>query len=111
MHFYHPTTKTVGGERKSTKKLPKMTSLSPLPAESKIGQPRNLCPEVTFSKIHLPYQFREDRMSGRCSKKADRRPDGRTSKSMISRHATHVRHEFFFSIFRVSSLYFPGGYK
>ena len=61
--------KTVGGVWKSMKKWPKTTSLSPQPVEQKIGQPRNLCPDTTFSKIQLPYQFREDRTLGKWSKK------------------------------------------
>ena len=73
MRFYRFPVKTVGGVRKSTKKVPKMTSLSPAPVEPKIGQPRNICPEVTFSKIHLPYQFRDDRTPGRGSNRGNRR--------------------------------------
>ena len=75
MRFQHSPIKTVGQVPKSTKKVPKMTSLSPAPVEPKIGQPRNICPEVTFSKIHLPYQFRDDRTPGRWSKSGN----GRTS--------------------------------
>ena len=77
VRFYHFPIKTVGQVPKSTKKVPKMTSLSPAPVEPKIGQPRNICPEVTFSKIHLPYQFRDDRTPGRWSKSGNRRTDGR----------------------------------
>ena len=54
MRFYRFLIKTVGGVRKSTKKVPKMTSLSPGPVEPKIGQPRNICPDITFSNMHLP---------------------------------------------------------
>ena len=68
VRFYRFPIKTVGQVPKSTKKVPKMTSLSPGPVEPKIGQPRNICPEVTFSKIHLPYQFRDNRTSGKWSK-------------------------------------------
>ena len=76
VRFYRFPVKTVRGVHKSTKKVPKMTSLSPAPVEPKIGQPRILCPDVTFSKIHLPYQFRENRTTGKWSKKADRHTDG-----------------------------------
>ena len=68
VRFYRFPIKTVGGVRKSTKKCLKLTSLAPAPVEPKIGQPRNVCPEVTFSKIHLPYQFRDNRTSGKWSK-------------------------------------------
>ena len=78
MRFYRFPVKTVGGVRKRTKKVPKMTSLSPAPVEPKIGQPRNICPEVTFSKIHLPYQFRDDRTPGRWSKSGNGRTDAVT---------------------------------
>ena len=73
VRFYRFPIKTVGQVPKSTKKVPKMTSLSPAPVEPKIGQPRNICPEVTFSKIHLPYQFRDDRTPGRGSNRGNRR--------------------------------------
>ena len=82
VRFYRFPIKTVGGVRKSTKKCLKLTSLAPAPVEPKIGQPRNVCPEVTFSKIHLPYQFRDNRTSGKWSKggyrQTDRRSDGRS---------------------------------
>ena len=71
--FYRFPIKTVGQVPKSTKKVPKMTSLSPAPVEPKIGQPRNICPDATFSKIHLPYQFRDDRTPGRGSNRGNRR--------------------------------------
>ena len=73
VRFYRSPIKTVRQVPKSTKKVPKMTSLSPAPVEPKIGQPRNICPEVTFSKIHLPYQFRDDQTPGRGSKRGNRR--------------------------------------
>ena len=73
VRFYHFPIKTVGQVPKSTKKVPKMTSLSPAPVEPKIGQPRNICPDATFSKIHLPYQFRDDRTPGRGSNRGNRR--------------------------------------
>ena len=68
VRFYHFPIKTVGQVPKSTKKVPKMTSLSPAPVEPKIGQPRNVCPDDSLSKIHLPYQFRDNRTSGKWSK-------------------------------------------
>ena len=71
VRFYRFPIKTVGGVRKSTKKCLKLTSLAPAPVEPKIGQPRNVCPEVTFSKIHLPYQFRDNLTSGKWSKSPD----------------------------------------
>ena len=49
VRFYRFPTKTVGGVRKSTKKCLKLTSLAPAPVEPKIGQPRNVCPDATFS--------------------------------------------------------------
>ena len=73
VRFYRFPIKTVGGVRKSTKKCLKLTSLAPAPVEPKIGQPRNICPDATFSKIHLPYQFRDDRTPGRWSKSGNRR--------------------------------------
>ena len=73
VRFYRFPIKTVGQVPKSTKKVPKMTSLSPAPVEPKIGQPRNICPDITFSKIHLPYQFRDDQTPGRGSKRGNRR--------------------------------------
>ena len=73
VRFYRFPIKTVGQVPKSTKKVPKMTSLSPAPVEPKIGQPRNICPDITFSKIHLPYQFRDDRTPGRGSNRGNRR--------------------------------------
>ena len=78
VRFYRFPIKTVGGVRKSTKKCLKLTSLAPAPVEPKIGQPRNVCPEVTFSKIHLPYQFRDNRTSGKWSKSPDGQTDVRT---------------------------------
>ena len=73
VRFYHFPIKTVGQVPKSTKKVPKMTSLSPAPVEPKIGQPRNICPDVPFSEIHLPYQFCDDRTPGRGSNRGNRR--------------------------------------
>ena len=54
VRFYRSPIKTVRQVPKSTKKVPKMTSLSPGPVEPKIGQPRNVCPDATFSNMHLP---------------------------------------------------------
>ena len=73
VRFYRFPIKTVGGVRKSTKKCLKLTSLAPAPVEPKIGQPRNVCPDDTLSKMHLPYQFRDNRTSGKWSKGCDRR--------------------------------------
>ena len=70
--------KTVGGFRKSTKKCTKMTSLSPAPVEPLIGRPRDLCPDITFLKMHMHERFRDDRTSGKWSKNPDRRPNGWT---------------------------------
>ena len=78
VRFYRSPIKTVRQVPKSTKKVPKMTSLSPAPVEPKIGQPRNICPDATFSKIHLPYQFRDDRTPGRWSKSGNRRTNAVT---------------------------------
>ena len=78
VRFYRFPIKTVGGVRKSTKKCLKLTSLAPAPVEPKIGQPRNICPDITFSKIHLPYQFRDNRTSGKWSKRWNRQTDVRT---------------------------------
>ena len=78
VRFYRFPIKTVGQVPKSTKKVPKMTSLSPAPVEPKIGQPRNICPDATFSKIHLAYQFRDDRTPGRWSKSGNGRTDAVT---------------------------------
>ena len=79
--FYRFPIKTVGEVRKSTKKVPKMTSLSPAPVEPKIGRPQNLPKIVTLPKIHLPYQFREDRTSGSCSNRGNRQTDAVTGMS------------------------------
>ena len=78
VRFYRFPIKTVGGVRKSTKKCLKLTSLAPAPVEPKIGQPRNVCPDATFSKIHLPYQFRDNRTSGKWSKRCNGQTDLRT---------------------------------
>ena len=78
VQFYHSPIKTVGGVRKSTKKCTKMTSLSPAPVEPLIGRPRDLCPEVTFLKMHIHEHFRDDRTSGKWSKNPDRQTDGPT---------------------------------
>ena len=78
MRFQHSPIKTVGGVRKSTKKCTKMTSLSPAPVEPLFGRPRDLCPEVTFSKMHIHMRFRDDRTSGKWSKRPDRRTDEQT---------------------------------
>ena len=75
MRFQHSPIKTVGGVRKSTKKCLKMTSFWPGTEKRKIGQPRNLYPEVTFTPIHLLVKFRDDRTSGTWSKSGN----GRTS--------------------------------
>ena len=77
MHFQHSPIKTVGGVRKSSKKCTKMTSLSPAPVEPLFGQPRDLCPDVTFSKMHIHERFREARTSGKWSKFGNGRTDGR----------------------------------
>ena len=78
MRFQHSPIKTVGGVRKSTKKCTKMTSLSPAPVEPLFRRPRDLCPEVTFSKMHIHMRFRDDRTSGKWSKRPDRQTDVRT---------------------------------
>ena len=79
MRFQHSLIKTVGGVSKSAKKCTKMTSLSPAPVEPLFGRPRDLCPEVTFSKMHIHMRFRDDRTSGKWSKRAHRRTDRQTS--------------------------------
>ena len=92
VRFYRFPIKTVGGVRKSTKKCLKLTSLAPAPVEPKIGQPRNVCPEVTFSKIHLPYQFRDNRTSGKWSKSPDRQTDRQTSgRTSVFIHLRRLR--------------------
>ena len=75
MRFQHSPIKTVGGVRKSAKKCTKMTSLSPVPVEPLFGRPRDLCPEVTFSKMHIRERFREDRTSGKWSKVGNKQTD------------------------------------
>ena len=79
VRFYRSPIKTVGGVCKSTKKCLKLTSLAPAPVEPKIGQPRNVCPDITFSKMHLPYRFRDNRTSGKWSKSPNRQTDRQTS--------------------------------
>merc|ERR1719346_206270 len=74
----HSHIKTVGGVRKSVKKCTKMTSLSPVPVEPLFGRPRDLCPDATFSKMHIRERFREDRTSGKWSKVGNKQTDGRT---------------------------------
>ena len=77
MRFQHSPIKTVGGVRKSTKKCTKMTSLSPVPVEPLFGRPRDLCPDITFSKMHKHERLREDRSSGKWSKRqTDRHVEG-----------------------------------
>ena len=68
MRFQHSPIKTVGGVCKSTKKCLKITSFWPGTEKRKIGQPRNLCPDATFTPIHLLVKFRDDRTSGTWSK-------------------------------------------
>ena len=86
MRFQHSPIKTVGGVRKSTKKCTKMTSLSPVPVEPLFGRPRDLRPEVTFSKMHVHERFREDRTSGTWSKSGNRR----TSLKINGQAAPHA---------------------
>ena len=78
MRFQHSPIKTVGGVRKSAKKCTKMTSLSPVPVEPLFRRPPDLCPDATFSKMHIRERFREDRTSGKWSKVGNIRTDGRT---------------------------------
>ena len=73
MRFQHSPIKTVGGVRKSAKKCTKMTSFSPVPVEPLFGRPRDLCPDATFSKMHIRERFREDRTSGKWSKVGNNR--------------------------------------
>ena len=75
MRFQHSAIKSVGGDRFFAKKCTKMTSLSPVPVEPLFGRPRDLCPDATFSKMHIRERFREDRTSGKWSKVGN----GRTS--------------------------------
>merc|ERR1719220_200115 len=63
------------------KKCTKMTSLSPAPVEPLFGRPRDLCPDTSFSKMHIHMRFRDDRTSGKWSK----RPDGRTDRQTDDR--------------------------
>ena len=79
MRFQHSPIKTVGGVRKSTKKCTKMTSLSPAPVEPLFGRPRDLCPDISFSKMHIHMRFCDDRTSGKWSKRPDRRTDRQTN--------------------------------
>ena len=92
VRFYRFPIKTVGGVRKSTKKCLKLTSLAPAPVEPKIGQPRNICPDATFSKIHLPYQFRDDRTLGTWSKSGNGRTSTVFSETGIQIRFTHQFH-------------------
>ena len=73
MRFQHSPIKTVGGVRKNTKKCLKITSFWPGAEKRKIGQPRNLYPDATFTPIHLLVKFRNDQTSGKWSKRPDRR--------------------------------------
>ena len=95
MRFQHSPIKTVGGVRKSTKKCLKMTSFWPGTEKRKIGQPRNLYPDATFTPIHLLVKFRDDRTSGTWSKsgniRTDERTDERTSDYLISENNRTVR--------------------
>ena len=76
MRFQHSPIKTVGGVRNSTKKCTKMTSLSPAPVEPLFGRPQDLCPDTSFSKMHIHMRFRDDRTSGKWSKRPNGRTDG-----------------------------------
>ena len=84
MRFQHSPIKTVGGVRKSTKKCLKITSFWPGTEKRKIGQPRNLYPDITFTPIHLLVKFRDDRTSGTWSKSGNKQTDGRTQGDSIS---------------------------
>ena len=77
MRFQHSPIKTVGGVRKSAKKCTKMTSFSPVPVEPLFGRPRDLCPDATFSKMHIRERFREDRTSEKWSKVGNKQTDAR----------------------------------
>ena len=78
VRFQHSPMKTVGGDRKSAKKWPKMTSLSPVPVEPLFGRPRDLCPDASFFYVHIHERFRSNRSMGKWSKKGNRRTSGRT---------------------------------
>ena len=60
----------------SAKNCPKLTSLSPAPVQRLFGRHRDICPDATFSKMHVHERFCEDRTSGKWSKSPDRQ--GRT---------------------------------
>ena len=87
VHFQHSPIKTVGGVRKSAKKCTKTTMTIPALVKPLFGRPRDICPEVTFSKIHIHERFREDRTSGKWSKSGNRR----TSDYLISENNRTVR--------------------
>ena len=57
MLFQCSPMKTVGGYRNKTKNGSKMTSLSHVPVELLFGQPRDLCPEVTFLRCTYVSNF------------------------------------------------------
>ena len=59
-----------------------MTSLSPAVTLTLIRQPRDLCPDIILSKVHIPCKFREIPIMGRWSKIPDRRTDVRTDVRM-----------------------------
>ena len=79
MSFQHSPIETVGGVQKSAKKCTKITSISPVPVEPLFRQPRDLCPEVIFSKMHIREQFREDRTSGKWSKVGNKQTSIKTT--------------------------------
>ena len=74
--FYRFSIKTVGENSKSMKEL---TSLATAPVEVKIGQPWNVCPGITLSKMRLPYPFQDNRTSGMWSKS----PNGQTNWPLL----------------------------
>ena len=53
MHFQHPPIKTVEGVRKSTKKCPKMTSLSPLKIEQSFFSTSKGMPCITRVRVRV----------------------------------------------------------
>ena len=90
MRFQHSPIKTVGGVRKSTKKCLKITSFWPGTEKRKIGQPRNLYPDITFTPIHLLVKFRDDRTSGTWSKSGNGQTDGRTDGHRVIVYLRYV---------------------
>ena len=78
--LYGSPIKTVGEDIKSTKKWPKMTSLSPYQLGAKSVNPENHARTLLFLLCIFLYHFRENPTTGTWSKRCDGQTDERTDE-------------------------------